>query len=87
MPGGFVTGAAFRLGPQPPPIVPPSPIDVQVFLATDSSGNVTASASQSQGVVSWWQAEGDATDALGVNNGINQGALFVPCRWRIPQVP
>jgi len=79
MPGGFVTGAAFQLVP-PDPIIPPTLINVQVFLTTDSSGNVTAPASQPQGLVSWWQAEGDATDALGVNNGINRGALFVPGR-------
>lgn len=31
--------------------------------------------------MSWWQAEGDATDALGVNNGTIQGAVgFVPGR-------
>jgi hypothetical protein len=80
MPGGFVASAAFRLIP-PDPIVPPSPIDVQVFLAADSSGNITASASQPQGLVSWWQAEGDATDAAGINNGIIQGAVsFIPGR-------
>jgi len=79
MPGGFVANAAFQLVP-PDPIVPPSPINVQVFLSADSSGNVTAPAAQPQGLVSWWQAEGDATDALGVNNGTDNGVPFVPGR-------
>jgi concanavalin A-like lectin/glucanase superfamily protein len=80
IPGGFIVSAAFQLVP-PDPIVPPSPINVQLFLRADSSGNVTAPASQPQGLVSWWQAEGDATDALGINNGTIQGTLgFVPGR-------
>lgn len=79
MPGGFVVSAVFQLTP-PNPIVPPSPIKVQVFMTADASGNVTAPASQPQGLVSWWQAEGDATDALGNNNATNSGALFVPGR-------
>ena len=80
MPGGFVASAAFQLIP-PTPIIPPTAINVQVSLTADSSGNVTAPASQPQGLVSWWQAEGDATDALGVNNGTIQGTVsFVPGR-------
>src|SRR5262249_30729031 len=64
----------------PSPILPPTPIQVQVFVSADSAGTVTAPASQPQGLVSWWQAEGDATDALSANNGTNQGASFVPGR-------
>lgn len=79
LPGGFMVSAVFQLTP-PNPIVPPSPIKVQVFMTADASGNVTAPASQPQGLVSWWQAEGDATDALGVNNANNSGAMFVPGR-------
>jgi len=80
MPGGFVASAALQLE-TPDPIIPPTPIDVHVILAADSSGNVTASGSQPEGLVGWWQAEGDATDALGVSNNIaNQGAVFVPGR-------
>ena len=79
LPGGFVVSAVFQLTP-PDPIVPPSPIKVQVFMSADAAGNVTAPASQPQGLVSWWQAEGDATDALGINNAANHGALFVPGR-------
>jgi len=79
MPGGFVVSAVFQLIP-PNPVVPPNPIKVQVFMSADASGNVSAPASQPQGLVSWWQAEGDATDALGVNNATNSGAVFVPGR-------
>ncbi len=49
-------------------------------MTTDASENVTAQAAHPRGLVSWWQAEGDATDALGVNNGTNNGAAFVPGR-------
>ena len=50
-------------------------------MAADSSGNVTASASQPPDLVSWWQAEGDASDALAVNNGSLEGNVeFVPGR-------
>ncbi|HZM02851.1 MAG TPA: LamG-like jellyroll fold domain-containing protein [Candidatus Saccharimonadales bacterium] len=27
------------------------------------------------GLISWWRAEGDATDAVGINNGVLQGAV------------
>ena len=63
LPGGFVVNGGFQLIP-PNPIVSPNPIEVQVFMSANSSGNVTAPASQPQGLVSWWQAEGDATDAV-----------------------
>ena len=80
LPGGFVVSAGFQLTP-PNPIIPPNPINVQVLMSTDAAGNVTAPASQPQGLVSWWQAEGDATDALGNNNGTLQGTVgFVPGR-------
>jgi hypothetical protein len=79
LPGGFVVNAGFQLIP-PNPIIPPTPIKVQVFLTASSTGNVTAPASQPQGLVSWWQAEGDATDALGINNATNHGAVFVAGR-------
>lgn len=79
MPGGFVVGAVFQLIP-PDPIVPPTPINVQIFMTSNASGNVSAPASQPQGLVSWWQAEGDATDALGLNNATDHGAVFVAGR-------
>ena len=49
-------------------------------MSTNGAGNVTAPAAQPQGLVSWWQAEGDATDALGMKNGVNHGVLFGPGR-------
>ena len=47
LPGQFAVNPIFQLIP-PNPIIPPSPIKITVVLSADSSGNVTASASQPQ---------------------------------------
>jgi Concanavalin A-like lectin/glucanases superfamily/Pro-kumamolisin, activation domain/Reelin subrepeat B/Immunoglobulin domain/HYR domain/Viral BACON domain len=62
-------------------------------VVTNALGSVTSSnalltvnagppcAPPPQGLVSWWRAEGDATDYAGVNNGTLQGAVtFAPGR-------
>ena len=80
MPGTFAWQIGLRVTP-PNPIVPPNPITVLAATNVNSQGTATAATMPPSGLVSWWQAEGNALDALGQNNGtLSEGVNFVPGR-------
>jgi len=86
MPGTFAWQVGLRFVPPSPivppdPIVPPSPIALMATTNVSSQGTATAVSLPPSGLVSWWQAEGNALDALAQNNGTLGEVLdFVPGR-------
>lgn len=78
MPGTFAWNAGLRFIP-PDPIIPPNPIALMAVTNVNSQGTATAATVPPSGLVSWWQAEGNALDALGQNNGTpGEVVNFVP---------
>jgi hypothetical protein len=65
---GGAHGKHFK--PKPHAVIAEAAIHVVTVENTD-----TARASLTSNIVSWWHAEGDATDAVGNNNGIITGAV------------
>jgi hypothetical protein len=86
MPGTFAWQAGLRFVPPSPivppnAIVPPSPITLMATINVSSHGTATATSVAPSGLVSWWEAEGNALDALAQNNGTLGEVLdFVPGR-------
>jgi hypothetical protein len=76
IPGAFVLNKPLLNLIPPTPIVP-----VNVAISVNGAGTATSAATQPSSLVSWWKAEGDASDALGINPGTLVGAVtFVPGR-------
>jgi Concanavalin A-like lectin/glucanases superfamily len=58
---------------------PPAPPTVLAATNVNAQGTATAATVPPSGLVSWWQAEGNAVDALGQNNGtLGEVVNFVP---------
>jgi hypothetical protein len=55
-----------------------SSAQVQGSVGLAPNGQIVSANVLQDALVSWWQAEGNANDAMGVNNGTNEGASFIP---------
>jgi hypothetical protein len=86
MPGTFAWHAGLRIVPPSPivppnPIIPPTPVTLMATINVSSQGTATAAFVPPSGLVSRWEAEGNALDALAQNNGTLGEVLdFVPGR-------
>ncbi|HET9697012.1 MAG TPA: LamG domain-containing protein, partial [Terriglobales bacterium] len=90
LPGGFSFTGNFRVIPPTPvippsPIIPPSPVIPIGGFITLAADGTASSGTNTTGLVSYWQGEGDASDSMGVNPGTIDFAVGFDPNGRLGQ--
>jgi len=74
MPGSFVSPMVFDLFPEQGTNFP-KPVTLKAVVTVNAQGTATQVALPPVGLVSWWKAEGNAADAMGLNPGTLDGPV------------
>jgi 6-phosphogluconolactonase (cycloisomerase 2 family) len=78
-PGTIAVANSFQIGP-PKPGFASIPLNVESVVTLNQQGTPVDIAVPPSDSVSWWKAEGNFADALGLNDGVGHGVTFGPGR-------